>query len=187
MTLLSCPDCGGTVSDKAASCPHCGHPVSAAMVPLTAPSTASSGDAQASSPIAAPPATRPRAQIVSPGVAATIIISAVVLFVVLAQSAEIADTETALERARAPARSDSSRASASLTGPSGFQSTVANIVPGKALYLRSDHALVGTVADVESRHAFPDGTARSAVLIHFVDGTADWVPRETVHLLYVTR
>lgn len=28
MALIKCPECGGTVSDKALSCPHCGFPVS---------------------------------------------------------------------------------------------------------------------------------------------------------------
>jgi hypothetical protein len=27
MPLIECPECRGSVSDKAASCPHCGHPV----------------------------------------------------------------------------------------------------------------------------------------------------------------
>ena len=28
MVLLTCPECGGKVSDQATSCPHCGYPIS---------------------------------------------------------------------------------------------------------------------------------------------------------------
>lgn len=31
--LIQCPECGGTMSDKAAACPHCGCP----LIPATAP------------------------------------------------------------------------------------------------------------------------------------------------------
>lgn len=27
MAIIKCPECGGTVSDKAYSCPHCGYPI----------------------------------------------------------------------------------------------------------------------------------------------------------------
>ena len=33
MALISCPECGKQISDKAAACPHCGAPVSAAGAP----------------------------------------------------------------------------------------------------------------------------------------------------------
>lgn len=29
MALITCPECNGQVSDKAAACPHCGYPISA--------------------------------------------------------------------------------------------------------------------------------------------------------------
>jgi hypothetical protein len=33
MALISCPECGAGISEKAYSCPHCGHPLSAAQAP----------------------------------------------------------------------------------------------------------------------------------------------------------
>lgn len=36
MPLLTCPDCGGAVSDRAAACPHCGRPNETAPPPSDA-------------------------------------------------------------------------------------------------------------------------------------------------------
>lgn len=36
--LIQCSECGGSVSDKAASCPHCGCPIAPAETPAPAPS-----------------------------------------------------------------------------------------------------------------------------------------------------
>jgi hypothetical protein len=69
----------------------------------------------------------------------------------------------------------------------GFETLIANVVPGKPLFLGSDCSEVGVIADIESDHRFPDGTNRDAVLISFKDGSADWVPRKTAQMLYVTR
>ena len=33
MALIKCPECDGTVSDKAISCPHCGYPLNAVQAP----------------------------------------------------------------------------------------------------------------------------------------------------------
>jgi hypothetical protein len=68
----------------------------------------------------------------------------------------------------------------------GYQSLVANIWPGKKLYLRTDKSFIGTVVDA-GEHTFEDGTRRKGVLIRFKDGTDDWLPRETVKQIYVTR
>lgn len=32
MSLIKCPECNGTVSDKASSCPHCGCPISPGII-----------------------------------------------------------------------------------------------------------------------------------------------------------
>jgi hypothetical protein len=69
----------------------------------------------------------------------------------------------------------------------GYQTLVANVYPGKPLFLGSDCSKIGVIADVRGDYTFPDGTKRDAVLISFENGTADWVPRKTVQLLYVTR
>ncbi len=69
----------------------------------------------------------------------------------------------------------------------GYQTLVANVSPGKELFLASDCSRIGTIADVQSDYRFPDGTLRDAVLISFADGSADWIPRKTVQLLYITR
>ncbi len=37
MAIISCPECGKQVSDRAASCPECGCPISAAAAPAVAP------------------------------------------------------------------------------------------------------------------------------------------------------
>ena len=34
MVLLTCPECGGKVSDQATSCPHCGYPISKIEKPI---------------------------------------------------------------------------------------------------------------------------------------------------------
>jgi hypothetical protein len=63
-----------------------------------------------------------------------------------------------------------------------------NVWPGKSLYLKTDHTLIGQVVNAESGHTFPDGTVRDGVLIRFsIDQSQDWIPRETVHRLYLTR
>lgn len=33
MALITCPDCGASVSDKAIACPSCGHPINATFRP----------------------------------------------------------------------------------------------------------------------------------------------------------
>lgn len=58
---------------------------------------------------------------------------------------------------------------------------------GTELYLATDKSLVGTVAAVEIRHRFPDGTMREGVQIVFPDGERRWVPRDVVKVLYVVR
>ena len=37
MALITCPECAGTVSDKAFICPHCGYPIQSATLPPKAP------------------------------------------------------------------------------------------------------------------------------------------------------
>ena len=69
----------------------------------------------------------------------------------------------------------------------GYQSLVANSWPGKKLYLRTDKTFIGTIVNAQEDHFFEDGTRRDAVLIRFKDGTDDWLPRETVKRIYVTR
>lgn len=32
MSLITCPECGQSISDKAAACPHCGYPLSALKI-----------------------------------------------------------------------------------------------------------------------------------------------------------
>jgi len=62
----------------------------------------------------------------------------------------------------------------------------ANVWANSKLYLRTDCSFVGTVVTVSDSHTFPDGTRRKGVLVKFVDGTRDWLPREAVIVLYVT-
>lgn len=73
------------------------------------------------------------------------------------------------------------------TPASGYQTLVANVIPGKELFLKSDCTPIGVIVDIASDYAFPDGTERDAVLISFRDGSADWIPRKAAQLLYVTR
>lgn len=70
---------------------------------------------------------------------------------------------------------------------STYQSLVANVWPGKELFLASDCNPIGRVVEIQNDYAFPDGTRRDAILISFKDGSADWVPRKTAQLLYLTR
>jgi len=69
----------------------------------------------------------------------------------------------------------------------GFQQTRGNIWEGRGLYLKSDLTFIGTIRGVADDHVFDDGTVRDGVLVGFPDGSAMWIPRETVHLLYLTR
>jgi hypothetical protein len=86
-------------------------------------------------------------------------------------------------------RSESQRAASAAAPASdaGYQSLIANIWPGKKLYLRADKTFIGTIVTAATDHVFEDGTQRDAVLIRFKDGTDDWLPRETVKRIYVTR
>ena len=69
----------------------------------------------------------------------------------------------------------------------GYQRTFANVWPGKKLYLASDLTYVGEVIDVADKQRFPDGTIRKAVLISFADGEVDWIPRDVVTRIYLTK
>ncbi|TVQ86907.1 MAG: zinc ribbon domain-containing protein [Chromatiaceae bacterium] len=57
MALISCPECGGQVSDRAPTCPHCGAPiagvVNAASVAPAAAAAAASDQEPASAPTTA--------------------------------------------------------------------------------------------------------------------------------------
>ena len=56
------------------------------------------------------------------------------------------------------------------------------------VHLKADHAFIGTVVAFVERHQFDDGSVRDAVLIKLAaDQSTEWVPRTTVHQLYVTR
>jgi hypothetical protein len=72
-------------------------------------------------------------------------------------------------------------------GCSNYQSLVANVWVGKELFLASDCTPIGKIADVQGDFHFPDGTVRDAILVSFADGSADWIPRKTAQLLYLTR
>ena len=69
----------------------------------------------------------------------------------------------------------------------GYRSLIANVWLGKELFLASDCSSVGKIADIQGDYRFPDGTVQDAILISFGDGSADWIPRKTAQLLYVTR
>jgi hypothetical protein len=69
----------------------------------------------------------------------------------------------------------------------GYETLIANVYPGRRLFLGSDCSEIGVIVGVEEHHRFPDGTDREAVLISFNDGSADWIPRKTAQLLYVTQ
>lgn len=71
--------------------------------------------------------------------------------------------------------------------PPGYQTLVANVWIGKKLYLRTDLTFIGTIIDIAPRHRFPDGTTRPGVLVRFRDGSADWIPRQTLQRIYVTK
>lgn len=43
MSLITCPECGGDISDKAATCPHCGAPVARAAIDADLRSAAATG------------------------------------------------------------------------------------------------------------------------------------------------
>jgi hypothetical protein len=72
-------------------------------------------------------------------------------------------------------------------GCSTYRSLVANVWLGGELFLASDCSPIGKIAGVQDNYHFPDGTVRDAILISFTDGSADWIPRKTAQLLYVTR
>lgn len=82
---------------------------------------------------------------------------------------------------------DSRKETASPRSCSAYQSLVANVSLGKELFLASDCSPIGRIAAVQDEYRFPDGTTRPAILISFKDGSADWVPRKTAQLIYVTR
>jgi hypothetical protein len=87
--------------------------------------------------------------------------------------------------ARAPAPAAAGAPDAA--SDAGYQSLVANIWPGKKLYLRLDKTFIGTVVNTEDDHTFDDGSQRDGVLVRYPDGSVDWLPRETVKRIYVTR
>jgi hypothetical protein len=68
-----------------------------------------------------------------------------------------------------------------------FLSISTDLKPGWQLYTAKEHRSVGLVKQVESDHAFPDGTTQDGVLILYIDATENWVPKEMVKKLYVTR
>ncbi len=72
-------------------------------------------------------------------------------------------------------------------GCSTYQSLVANVWPGKELFLASDCSPIGRIVEVRDDYRFPDGTERDAILISFNDGSSDWVPRKTAQQIYRTR
>lgn len=98
---------------------------------------------------------------------------------------------TLIVNAIVPKRDDGTEATmadtTNATKGDGYKSLVGNVNLGALLYLRTDKTFIGTVADVESSHRFEDGTAGDGVLVSFVNGEAFWVPRKTVHQIYVTR
>lgn len=61
MALIQCPECGGSVSDRAPTCPHCGFPLAA---PEPAPIAAAAPGADDGPAATAP--TRPPIELVEP-------------------------------------------------------------------------------------------------------------------------
>ncbi len=94
---------------------------------------------------------------------------------------------TTVQSLAAPDLGPSSLAPSASLACSDSEQLVANVWPGKKLYLASDCSLIGTIVDVEDDYKFPDGTERNAILISFKDGSTDWIPRETAQRLYLTR
>lgn len=86
------------------------------------------------------------------------------------------------ERTRADAR----RLTETGQSGGGYQSTVANLWVGRRLFLKSDHGFVGTIIDISGRATFENGTRGEGVRVRFPDGSDMWIPRRTVHLIYVT-
>ena len=78
---------------------------------------------------------------------------------------------------------------APVIAPSGpqWQQLVANLWVGTELYLTTDKSFIGTVTGFANSHVFEDGSTRKAVQIRFKDGSIDWLPRETVQRIYVTK
>jgi hypothetical protein len=84
----------------------------------------------------------------------------------------------------APVQMQASRA---IAGCSTHRSLVANVWLGGELFLASDCSPIGKIAGVQDDYHFPDGRVRDAILISFTDGSADWIPRKTAQLLYLTQ
>ena len=62
-----------------------------------------------------------------------------------------------------------------------------DLKPGWQLYTAKEHQSVGLVKQVETNHAFPDGTTQDGILILFIDSTENWVPQEAAKKLYVAK
>lgn len=54
---------------------------------------------------------------------------------------------------------------------------------GTVVYLRNDHAHVGTIVDTDANHRFEDGSVREGVKLD----SGVWIPRETAKKIYLTK
>jgi hypothetical protein len=173
MALITCSDCGAKVSDLAPACPHCGRPKEASQAP---------GD-------------RYRAR---PAVLKTTFMVLVFIGFIQAILTMLPHNHPEASPVAAPATAATSNSSPTPhpdpphtvdepSGDDGYQSLLANVWVGNELYLRTDHAYIGVIQDIESDHVFPDGTQRDGILVKFANGSIDWIPRKTAQQIYVTK
>jgi hypothetical protein len=215
MALLSCRDCGASISDVAVACPYCGRPRSAnAPPPIQLRRRVRVDDMQpmgialamlfaviVGAWIATPTERRKATQPTSASAVASTPMADLV-----ASNRRYADSLLkGLSVAQIRALPDSllnfvanygtikrktlAKEQADRAGPSetSYQTLIANVWPGKRLYLKTDHAYIGVIQDVEDDHLFPDGSQRDGVMVEFPDGSSDWIPRGTLQQIYVTK
>jgi hypothetical protein len=174
MALVTCQDCGRQISGLAVACPSCGRPNRGNRAIWYRDWRSNLFAIK-----------------VALGLVGTGFVIALLTPSTYTSEAAPAASTTSESTAAAPLTSPPAPAEALPTRASrqndDYQSLIANVWVGNKLYLKSDHAYIGVIRDIESDHIFPDGTQRDGILVQFASGDIDWVPRKTAQLIYLTK